>query len=411
MSKRSEDLHRAYRFAHNWAKARGAEQLTPDHLLLGMLLDAQGPAKELIKSTDISVVALWTDVEERLPASRAPANTTLTEDDKLKTFMLDAGKNKESITQLDLLLAFVEKGEGPGQVLIHHGLRGGHVQRKLATFEETLVEKLQQSGANLFLQEVNSSQRRLKEAQLLHQVHVVFLAIVAIVIGSGILLQLQLIPEALGVFLFVFFGWITSVSLHEYGHAIAAYMLGDDGILDKGYLTLNPILYAHGLLSILVPLVFLLLGGIGLPGGAVYVNHRALRDYRYSALVSGAGPVMTLMVTVVCLLPLWMINQGNINGVWPALGLLAFLNITALLINLLPIPGIDGFGIIQPWLPDSVQGSLLSLGRYGILILIVLFRLPGFSDLFWTSMFSIASIMGLDIRLFAIGFDLFQFWR
>ena len=93
------------------------------------------------------------------------------------------------------------------------------------------------------------------------------------------------------------------MSLHEYGHAIVAYMLGDDSIIEKGYLTLNPILYAHSVLSVVLPLAFLLMGGIGLPGGAVYVNHLALRDYRYSSLVSAAGPAMTLFTLLLCLIP------------------------------------------------------------------------------------------------------------
>ncbi|HEY9616580.1 MAG TPA: hypothetical protein V6C64_07060, partial [Microcoleaceae cyanobacterium] len=72
-------------------------------------------------------------------------------------------------------------------------------------------------------------------------------------------------------------GWIISICVHEFGHAIVAYWGGDTSVKDKGYLTLNPIKYAHPVLSLLLPLVFLLLGGIPLPGAAVYIDSRQLR--------------------------------------------------------------------------------------------------------------------------------------
>ena len=115
MSTHSEDLQRAYMFARNWAKARGAQELTPEHVLLGMLLDAQGPAKEMIKEFRHRYSRLWTVVEERLPASDGDKAETLSEDDKLKQLVSNAGKNNQVVSQLDLLLAFVQDGEGPGR--------------------------------------------------------------------------------------------------------------------------------------------------------------------------------------------------------------------------------------------------------------------------------------------------------
>src|SRR5207244_12367125 len=47
--------------------------------------------------------------------------------------------------------------------------------------------------------------------------------------------------------------------------------------LFRSYLSLNPLKYTHPVLSIALPIVFLLIGGIGLPGGAVYLNERAIR--------------------------------------------------------------------------------------------------------------------------------------
>ena len=82
------------------------------------------------------------------------------------------------------------------------------------------------------------------------------------------------------------------------------------------------------------------------------------------------------------------------------MGLLAFLNIMALGINLLPIPGIDGFGILAPWLPESVQRGLLPFRSFGFLILILLLiNVPTFNEyLLWDSLPFRLAVMGLDPR-------------
>ena len=74
------------------------------------------------------------------------------------------------------------------------------------------------------------------------------------------------------VFPFVFIGFVISLCLHEFGHAIVAYHCGDRTVRDKGYLTLDPLRYTDLQYSILFPLLIMALGGIGLPGGAVYIN-------------------------------------------------------------------------------------------------------------------------------------------
>jgi len=54
------------------------------------------------------------------------------------------------------------------------------------------------------------------------------------------------------VFLFVTVGWVFSVCLHEFGHALVAFRGGDYTVKDKGYLTLNPIRYAHPVYSLVM---------------------------------------------------------------------------------------------------------------------------------------------------------------
>ena len=78
---------------------------------------------------------------------------------------------------------------------------------------------------------------------------------------------------------------IPSVMLHEISHGAVALAFGDDTAKRAGRLTLNPLKYSHPLLSIVLPLVFVILGGIGLPGGAVWVDHTYIRERWKDSLI------------------------------------------------------------------------------------------------------------------------------
>src|SRR5512146_1363513 len=100
-------------------------------------------------------------------------------------------------------------------------------------------------------------------------------------------------------FLVVLVGWIFSLCLHEFSHALVAYLGGDHTVREKGYLTFNPLKYTDPLYSILLPLLFLVMGGIGLPGGAVYIERWRIRNRFMLSAVSLAGPFANLLVAIV----------------------------------------------------------------------------------------------------------------
>src|ERR1043165_8366593 len=102
------------------------------------------------------------------------------------------------------------------------------------------------------------------------------------------------------VFIIVTVLWIFSVCIHEFGHAWAAYRGGDYTVRDKGYLTLNPLHYTHPVYSLLMPVVLMMLGGIGLPGGAVYIERQLLKSRAWDTWVSLAGPAMNLLIIIPC---------------------------------------------------------------------------------------------------------------
>src|SRR5262249_4088228 len=98
------------------------------------------------------------------------------------------------------------------------------------------------------------------------------------------------------VFSFVLTGVLISLCLHEFGHAIIAYHCCDTTVRERGYLTPCPLQYTDFQYSILFPILIMAFGGVGLPGGAVYINTLLLRRRFYGALVSAGGPLATAAV-------------------------------------------------------------------------------------------------------------------
>ena len=212
-------------------------------------------------------------------------------------------------------------------------------------------------------------------------------------------------------FIIVLIGWIFSLTLHEFAHAIVAYQGGDWTVREKGYLTFNPLKYTDPLMSIVLPLLFLALGGIGLPGGAVYIETWRLRSRGWQSAVSLAGPSMNILLAIVLALVL-QIPSVHASTAAPALSFLVYLQITAAVINLIPMPPLDGYGIIAPFLSINLQQIMAQVGRYSMwILLLALWYVPFVGGAIFGLIASITLGLGVDRLLIAQGFDLFQFWR
>jgi Zn-dependent protease len=163
----------------------------------------------------------------------------------------------------------------------------------------------------------------------------------------------------------VIIAWIMSVVLHEFAHGLVAYWGGDYTIRERGGLTLNPLQYVDPLMSVVLPIVFLLMGGIPLPGGATYVRRDLLRNHAWESAVSAAGPLMNLLLFGLFAIPL-LPSVGWVDPYHPMewttvqkfVGAMCFLQLLSVILNLIPVPPLDGFGIIAPFLPPDVRLKL-----------------------------------------------------
>jgi Zn-dependent protease len=244
----------------------------------------------------------------------------------------------------------------------------------------------------------------------------VFLGIVVVFAATGVLIW-RSTGDALpsrgvrfAVFVFVLSGWLISLCLHEYGHAYLAWRSGDKSVAAKGYLTLNPLKYADLGLSIILPFLFVLLGGIGLPGGAVWIERGSIPGRWRHSLISAAGPAMNLIFAVglgITVSKLWDVTH---LAFWSALAYLAFLQVTATILNLIPLPGLDGLGIWEPFLPRTFVQSVARYGAYAFMVLILLLWIPTFNHGFFNLIYHVTDALGINQGLIGAGLTLFRFW-
>ncbi|MFE6837175.1 site-2 protease family protein [Streptomyces sp. NPDC057705] len=216
----------------------------------------------------------------------------------------------------------------------------------------------------------------------------------------------------LAVFLFVTSAWVVSLCLHEYAHARTALHGGDLSVGSKGYLTLNPLKYSHVLLSVVLPVVFVILGGLGLPGGAVYIERGRIQGRWKHSLISAAGPLTNVAFAVVCTAPFWLDALDGVPMPFRyALAFLALLQVSAAILNFLPVPGLDGYGVIEPWLSYRVRREVEPLAPFGLIAVFALLWIPEVNVFFFGVVRDLLSALGVSDLETDCGHALYRFWQ
>ncbi|MFI9817939.1 site-2 protease family protein [Saccharothrix variisporea] len=213
-----------------------------------------------------------------------------------------------------------------------------------------------------------------------------------------------------GTVLFVLGGWAVSLCLHEFGHAVVAYRGGDYAVKARGYLTLDIRHYTDPIMSLVLPLVLLAFGGIPLPGGAVWINHHALRNKRVESLVSLAGPLSNLVLGALLSLSVLLFEPPV--GLSAALSYLALLQVLAFVLNILPVPGLDGWGVIEPWMSYQAQQFGAKARPWAPLVLFaVLLAFPAVAAIFFRLSYAVFGLVGGEELWAGLGQGTFMFWR
>ncbi|BAT53659.1 hypothetical protein NOS3756_26200 [Nostoc sp. NIES-3756] len=205
--------------------------------------------------------------------------------------------------------------------------------------------------------------------------------------------------------------WIVAISFHEFGHAIVAYWGGDSSVKDKGYLSFDPRRYIHPLHSIILPGFFLVTGGLALPGAAVYIEFEQLRNRLWSSFTAAAGPIASILFGLL-LVPVFHLSVAGNFPHWFSAFIAVFINLQFIiaLLNLLPIPPLDGYRILSVWLPSWLQERTGILSIIGLLFICFLLPFISIANLLFLIPFAITLRLGISEDFSFGGWNLLDRW-
>lgn len=174
---------------------------------------------------------------------------------------------------------------------------------------------------------------------------------------------------------------IFSIILHEVAHGYSANWLGDPTARLSGRLTLNPVPHIDPIGSVLIPGILVLSGTPFLIGWAkpVPYNPYNLRGGKWGeAFVAFAGPLTNIIIAVVAaaLMRLGVFATPELMQIG---AILILANIVLAIINMLPIPPLDGSKVLRALLPRSaeqffsrIEGFTYALGPFGLIAILLL---------------------------------------
>lgn len=193
---------------------------------------------------------------------------------------------------------------------------------------------------------------------------------------------------------------IFAVTIHETAHGWVALQFGDRTAQMLGRLTLNPIKHIDPIGTIVVPAVLAVTTGF-IFGWAkpVPVNERNLRNPKKDmAWVALAGPfsnlIMAILWSIIVLIGL------SFSDALAYMGLVGiFINSILMLLNLLPLPPLDGGRILMSVLPGPLAWKLSRIEPYGFIILVALLYFGIIGMILWPLMSIFISLLPIPFNI------------
>jgi Zn-dependent protease len=184
----------------------------------------------------------------------------------------------------------------------------------------------------------------------------------------------------------VFVILVFSLTIHELAHAWTADRLGDPTARLLGRVSLNPLVHADLIGTVVFPLMALV-SGVPLIGWAkpVPVNIRLLRRQRRDyVLVAAAGPASNLVLAFAAATVMSLVARDAVDGPILPVVLTSVLagavqiNLLLAVFNMIPIPPLDGGNVLSGLLPRNLAAGFDRIRPYGFLILYALVLTDGY---------------------------------
>lgn len=177
-----------------------------------------------------------------------------------------------------------------------------------------------------------------------------------------------------------------SVVVHECAHGLAAYKLGDPTAYYAGRITLDPRPHIDPMMTLIVPVVLFLMAGFVFGAAKpVPINPSNFRNPEKGLMLSSlAGPVSNLLLALLGLVLFILLAASNLvtSGSLATFIMILFyrfiiINVLLALVNIIPIPPLDGSRILRYFLPWDMKASLDRIEPYGFIIILLLFWMGG----------------------------------
>lgn len=171
-----------------------------------------------------------------------------------------------------------------------------------------------------------------------------------------------------------------AITVHEVAHGWVARQLGDPTAMMLGRLTLNPLKHIDPVGTVAVPILLLVLSSGHMVFGwakPVPITAENLKHPKKGmAMVAAAGPLANLVMALLwALLVKLLALSGPSEAMLPLIymGLAGItINVLLMVLNLLPVPPLDGSRVVAGFLPDPLAWKYGRLEQYGLLILLAL---------------------------------------
>jgi Zn-dependent protease len=171
---------------------------------------------------------------------------------------------------------------------------------------------------------------------------------------------------------------IVAFTFHEFGHAWTAYKLGDDTAYMAGRVTLNPMAHID-----LFGFLLLILAGFGWAKPVPVRESKLRKPYRLSSiLVTAMGPIMNLVLAFIGLLVFAImlrnidLSPGMMEKWWIFFQYWVIINLNLLIFNLIPMPPLDGYRILEQFLPLRTRFKLMQYEQWTFFIFLLLIFIP-----------------------------------